>query len=84
MNSLGPDSIVVLHRRESKLPIEIPWPLPEVDHDQEAPGLKGTTPLGRELIRKQIFVFRQKLAERGIKLKKAEVKEPQARAAKSL
>jgi hypothetical protein len=45
-------------------------PLPPPTEDEEAVRFKGTTPLGRELMRKQLFIFQRKLADAGVKLQK--------------
>jgi len=67
--------IVVLHRRESKLPIEIP--LQRSLKEELLPAyilrrFEGTTPMGRDIIRRQIYGFTKRLAEAGIKLRRAE------------
>ena len=62
--------IVVQHRRFSKLPIIIPLPLPdsktqaaELELLQLQEKFKGTTPQGREIVRKLLSHARKKLAQ---------------------
>jgi len=65
----GSPPVVVHHRRFSKLPITIPGQRNGVDPEAvelkrlQDKWLKGTTPQGRDLVRKLVFTARSKLFE---------------------